>query len=132
MSMLGRFLDRIYGFKRRGTPPMPSQQAPEPVLLPPETSLLTLPKFIPAGFQHGVEILNDNKTEMEFVVTALITHFGLSRQQSVRLMLNIHTRGGALLPTSSMDAAEKAATDITAAARERGFPFICRAVSKAM
>jgi ATP-dependent Clp protease adapter protein ClpS len=102
----------------------------EAVLLPPETSLLTLPKLVPAGFEQGVEILNDNTTPMEFVVAELGTHFELSHQESTRIMLNIHTRGGALLPMPSMEAAEKAAAGITAAAKKQNYALVCRAVRK--
>jgi ATP-dependent Clp protease adapter protein ClpS len=125
MTLLARLIDRLLGMTR----PVPTR-ALEAVLLPPDTSLLTLPKFVPAGFQQGVEILNDNATPMEFVVQELGTHFGLSQQESVRIMLNIHTRGGALLSVPSMEAAEKAAAAITDAARKLKHPLVCRAVRK--
>ena len=104
--------------------------APPPPVFPPETSLLTLPKFVPAGLQQGVEILNDNTTQMEFVVKALMNHIGVSRQEALRIMLTIHTRGGILLAMPSMAEAEQAAQGITANAREQHYPLVCRAVRK--
>lgn len=100
-----------------------------PVILAPETSLLTLPDFTPEGFKHGVEILNDNVTTMDFVVATLGTHLGLTYKESIKTMLSIHNRGGALLPTPSISDAEKIAHEITAEATRHGYPLMCRAVS---
>jgi len=121
MSLLKRVLDRL-GILRTRLPVTP--------VFPPETSLLTLPKFVPAGFQQGVEILNDNTTQMEFVVNAVMNHIGVSRQEAIRIMLTIHTRGGILLAMPSMAEAEKAALGITADAREQHYSLACRAVRK--
>jgi ATP-dependent Clp protease adapter protein ClpS len=122
MSLLQRMVDRLFGVTR--VPP-----GDNPVIFPPETSLLAQPKFVPAGFQHGVEILNDNTTPMEFVVNMLTGHIGLSHQEATRLMLSIHFRGGILLPLPSMADAEKAARAISAEARQNHHALICRAVS---
>lgn len=43
-------------------------------------------------------ILNGNTTPMGFVVSVLGSYLGLSPEESNRTMLDIHTRGGALLP----------------------------------
>lgn len=67
-----------------------------PVVFPPETSLLSVQELVPAGFKHGVEILNDDRTPMEFVVSVLGTHLGLSRTDAIKNMLKVHTRGGVL------------------------------------
>jgi hypothetical protein len=74
---------------------------PSSVILPPETSLLSLAEFVPLEFKCGVEVLNDNATPMEFVVAVLSSHLGLSQQEATRTILTIHTKGGALLPTPS-------------------------------
>lgn len=65
------------------------------IILPPDTSLLALPEYVPFGYKHGVEVLNDNATPMEFVVSALQDHVGLSKTDAIRTMLEIHWRGGA-------------------------------------
>jgi ATP-dependent Clp protease adapter protein ClpS len=98
-------------------------------VLPPDTSLLTRPDFVPAKFIQGIEILNDNRTDMDFVVSVLGAHLGLSLEEAIRMMLEIHTRGGALFPTSSLADAERIAAQITAQAQERGYPLVCRPVS---
>ena len=105
------------------------QSQPASPILPPETSLTSIPDFVPAGFRQGIEILNDNTTPMMFVVNALRTHATLSSEDSNQTMLAIHRRGGALIPTSSLSEAERIASQITAEAAKDGYPLICRAVS---
>jgi ATP-dependent Clp protease adapter protein ClpS len=100
-----------------------------PVVLPPQTSLLGLPEFVPSEFREGLEILNDNDTPMEFVVSALSTHLGISHHDSVQAMLSIHERGGALLPMASQADAKRVAEAITAEAAQQRYPLVCRAVS---
>jgi ATP-dependent Clp protease adapter protein ClpS len=102
---------------------------PASPVLPRETSLISLPDFVPPGFTHGVEILNDNATPMEFVTSVLVSYFGLSPEDSNRTMLQIHRQGGALLPTSSLAEAQQIAEQITAEAARRGHPLVCRPVS---
>ena len=77
---------------------------PSSVIFPPQTSLLALPGFVPSGFKCGLEILNDDRTPMEFVVSVLGDHIGFDRKAAIRTMLTIHSQGGALaLPASSME-----------------------------
>ena len=78
-------------------------------MFPPETSLLTIPKFVPPGFVFGIEILNDNTTPMEFVVTVLRAHLGLTEKDAVRTMLGIHEQGGVLLAMPSLVEARRIA-----------------------
>jgi ATP-dependent Clp protease adapter protein ClpS len=98
-------------------------------VLPPDTSLMSMPEFVPPGFVQGVEILNDNTTTMKFVADLLSTHLGLSAQDSKETMLAIHRRGGALIPTASSEAARQIAAEMTAEAAMHGYPLVCRAVS---
>jgi ATP-dependent Clp protease adapter protein ClpS len=99
------------------------------VILPPETSLMALDGFMPAGFECGVEMLNDNLTPMEFVVSALRDKLGLPEQAAIRSMLEIHMKGGVLLPTSTPEEAARIADAVTAEARALNHPLVCRAVS---
>ena len=114
-------IDRVLGIVRPD----------DPVLLPPETSLLKLDGFSPPGFSHGLEILNDDGTPMQFVVEMLSTHVGLSYHDAIRTMLHIHKRGGALLPIASATEAQRIATEIAAEATRQKHPLVCRAVSNA-
>ena len=105
-----------------------SSVAPPSVILSPDTSLLTLPDFVPPGFTCGVEVFNDNVTPMEFVVSMLSAHLSLDRKEAIRIMLAIHSNGGALLATPTRAVAETVAGTITTEASNRGYPLVCRAV----
>ncbi len=107
--------------ERRGLPERP--------VLPPNTSLLSMAEFVPPGFMQGLEILNDNTTTMQFVEDVLTTHAALSPEEARNKMLEVHTRGGVLIPMESMDDAGRIAALIAAAAAEQAYPLICRAVS---
>jgi ATP-dependent Clp protease adapter protein ClpS len=102
---------------------------PESPVLPRDTSLIAFPDFLPPGFTQGIEILNDNTTPMQFVTSVLGSHLGLSPEDSNRTMLDIHTRGGALLPTPSLAEAQRIAAQVTAEAAKHGYPLLCRPVS---
>ncbi|MGB6487668.1 MAG: ATP-dependent Clp protease adaptor ClpS [Steroidobacteraceae bacterium] len=102
---------------------------PDSPTLPPETSLLSRPELVPPGFTHGIEIFNDNATPMEFVTFVLASSLGLSLRDANRTMLEIHTRGGALLATPSLAEAQRIAALITAEAARQGHPLMCRPVS---
>jgi ATP-dependent Clp protease adapter protein ClpS len=100
-----------------------------PVVFSADTSLITIPRFVPAGFVHGIEILNDNSTPMEFVVSALGECLGLSYTDSVRAMLEIHYQGGKLVPLPSLDEAHRVADAVAARAAKQNYALVCRAVS---
>jgi ATP-dependent Clp protease adapter protein ClpS len=116
-----RCFERLFGIARPQTP----------VLFSPDTSLLALPDFVPPNFVHGLEVLNDNRTPMQFVVTMLRTHAGLSYNDAIRTMLRIHNRGGALLATASLVEAQRIAAAISEASAHERHPLVCRAVSGA-
>lgn len=94
----------------------------------PGTSLLSMKGFAPVGFQCGIEILNDDRTPMEFVVSVLQKSVGLSRIDATRIMLEIHTKGGALVSMQSLDQSTRVAEAIVAEARGNNHPLVCRAL----
>jgi ATP-dependent Clp protease adaptor protein ClpS len=71
----------------------------------------------------SVEMLNDDKTSMEFVVDVLETSFGLSRLDAVRVMLTIHLEGRARVGAFERAKAEALTAQAVASAREQGFPL---------
>jgi ATP-dependent Clp protease adapter protein ClpS len=101
-----------------------------PPVFPPDTSLLRMKGLVPAGFQSGVEIMNDNLTPMAFVVSVLQNCVGLSESEAIRTMLEIHTKGGVLLPMPSIEESRRVAGLATAEAHSKNHPLVCRAVSK--
>lgn len=95
---------------------------------PPDTNLANLKGFKPEGFENGIEILNDNTTPMEFVVTTLTTHLNVSRDEAIKLMLGIHERGGLMIALPSYDEAMAVAGGISGDAAANGHKLVCRAV----
>jgi ATP-dependent Clp protease adapter protein ClpS len=93
-----------------------------------DKALTSFADFVPAGFTHGIEILNDEQTPMEFVVQVLSAEAGLSKEDAMRTMLAIHMRGGALIPLPSSAEAERIAAQIRAQATRHSYPLLCRAV----
>jgi ATP-dependent Clp protease adaptor protein ClpS len=92
--------------------------------VPPLESLLTLDgPFV-------VRLLNDDKTSMEFVVHALEDIFGMSHIAAVRSMLKIDRDGSADCGAYDRETAEAKAAEVTARAREAGFPLQCEVVAR--
>jgi ATP-dependent Clp protease adapter protein ClpS len=95
------------------------------VTFPPETRLLEVGKFKQEGFSSGIEILNDNVTPMEFVVSVLSNHLNIPRQEAVNLMVSVHIGGGLLVPLPP-ERADSVAAAITRDAAAAGHPLVCR------
>ena len=93
------------------------------------TSLLSVTGMVPAGFRYGLEILNDDRTKMEFVVWVLVKHLGQTKYEATRTMLGVHKRGGILLPMASVEEARCVADAVSKNAAKLQFPLSCRAVS---
>jgi ATP-dependent Clp protease adaptor protein ClpS len=72
-----------------------------------------------------VLLLNDNKTPMEFVVLVLEELFGKTRDDAIRLVLNIDHDGsgvcGVYAPSQAWNIAER----VTQLARLNQFPLRC-------
>jgi len=67
---------------------------------------------------------------MQFVVATLSRNLGLSKEAAIRAMLEVHTKGGALLPLSSESAALQAAAAVQRDAQANRHSLVCRAVSQ--
>lgn len=100
-------------------------------LFPPDTALLSIEGMRPPGFVRGVEILNDSKTPMEFVVDTLMRRLDLDRDAAIRMMIAIHQQGGLLVPVDEWAEAQAIADGISEDARGAGHPLVCRAVAVA-
>jgi ATP-dependent Clp protease adapter protein ClpS len=94
----------------------------------PETRLTQLDGFAPPGFTIGIEILNDNSTPMEFVVTTLSTHLQVSRDEAIKLMLDIHAQGGVMISLPTYERAAAVAQAIASDALDSGHKLVCRPV----
>lgn len=68
---------------------------------------------------------NDPTTTMQFVVEVLIGIFQKSEQDAVRLMLEIHQTGEALVGVYPLEHAEMKVDQTHSLARARAFPLKC-------
>ncbi len=113
----------------RGAPhPLAAQHAASPVF-DPATPLLTIPGLRTDGFVSGIEMLNDDSTPAEFIVEMLHAHAGLGIQAAAAAMLQIHRRGGLLLPLPDRAHADAVADAIARDTQARGYRLVCRAVT---
>ena len=74
---------------------------------------------------YKVIMHNDDYTPMEFVVEVLMTFFKLDREQSVQIMLTVHTRGKAVAGTYSAQIAETKVAQVNDHARANQHPLLC-------
>ena len=76
--------------------------------------------------KHQLEMLNDDRTGMEFVVRVLQCCFGMSRPNAIRQMLEVHGKGSAIVGYASKDVAEGVIAHVSAQAKLCGFPLQVR------
>jgi ATP-dependent Clp protease adapter protein ClpS len=125
----GSILWGLYRHVSRNEPhPLAAQHAASPVF-DPATFLLTIEGLRPAGFAHGIEVLNDDTTPMEFVIQVLQSHAGLNQDAAIAATVQIHLRGGLLLQLADRASAEAVANAIALDARTSGHRLVCRAAS---
>ena len=72
---------------------------------------------------HKVILLNDDFTPREFVVVVLKAFFGMSEEQSYKVMMTAHRRGACVVAVYTRDVAETKATEATDAGRRAGHPL---------
>jgi ATP-dependent Clp protease adapter protein ClpS len=79
-------------------------------------------------FLHGVELINDDQTPMQFVVDGLRTILGLEQDAAVGTMSAVHRNGRAIVAVSSGAEADRASNALVTDARSHGHPLVCRAI----
>jgi ATP-dependent Clp protease adapter protein ClpS len=126
----GGILWMLFLHVSKGRPhPFPSYDVSQHVF-PPATSLLDLEVDGAEDFTTGIQILNDDSTPMEFVVSMLEKHVGMQRDKAIQKMLHVHVKGGLLISLESMALANDIAASITADARAAGHVLACQAIEK--
>jgi len=127
-TVLWRLFMHVSKNEPHPSPPLvitPFEEAP---VFPPDTSLIKKPGFLPAHFIHGIEVLSDRTTPMDFVVSCFMKYLGLSSNEATVLMLDIHNNGGMLIPLPSRAKAVTVARAIAEDAQAAGHALICRYV----
>ncbi|RZO22000.1 MAG: ATP-dependent Clp protease adapter ClpS [Candidatus Thioglobus sp.] len=74
---------------------------------------------------YRVLLMNDDYTPMEFVVTILRKIFRLTEEQSVQIMLKVHTEGSGVCGVFTAEVAETRVREVLALAREHQHPLKC-------
>lgn len=82
----------------------------------PKTDLQEPPLF-------KVIYINDDKTEMSFVVESLVDYFGYTEMTAEQIMMDIHNKGSAVVAVLPYQLAEQKGVEVTVAARSRGYPL---------
>lgn len=72
-----------------------------------------------------VLLLNDDFTPMDFVVEVLRTFFNLDQEQSVQVMLHVHTRGRGVCGVFTREVAETKVTHVNEYSRSHQHPLLC-------
>jgi ATP-dependent Clp protease adapter protein ClpS len=86
----------------------------------------------PGSFAHGLELQNDAKTPIEFVVKELQACVGLSAGDASVAAALCHSLGGVIVPLHSAEAAASAVQRLAASAAASGYRLGCRAVAAPM
>lgn len=73
--------------------------------------------------KYKVVMYNDDFTSMEFVVYVLVNIFNKSNEDAVKIMLDVHKSGKAIVGIYSYDIAKTKVESTIALAREEGYPF---------
>ena len=74
---------------------------------------------------YRVLLMNDDYTPMEFVVTILRKIFHLTEEQSVQIMLKVHTEGSGVCGVFTAEIAETRVREVLGLAREHQHPLKC-------
>jgi ATP-dependent Clp protease adaptor protein ClpS len=72
-----------------------------------------------------VLLLNDNKTTMEFVVQVLENIFGKTRDEALKMVLEIHRDGSGICGVYDPERAWKVAESVVRLARQNNYPLRC-------
>lgn len=74
---------------------------------------------------YKVILLNDDYTPMDFVIDVLESFFNFSREQSVKIMLQVHNSGQGICGTFTKDIAETKVMQVNNYARDNQHPLLC-------
>ena len=77
--------------------------------------------------KYKVIVFNDDHTSVEFVIAMLITVFNYSQDNALKLTLEIHNAGSAVVGVYSHEIAEQKVVEASDMARNHGFPLILKA-----
>ena len=74
---------------------------------------------------YKVVLNNDDYTPMDFVVHILEIFFSQGRENAIRIMLEVHTRGRGICGTFTYEIAETKVSQVNGYSRENQHPLLC-------
>ena len=74
---------------------------------------------------YRVILVNDDYTPMEFVVLVLQRFFRKGREEAVKIMLNVHTRGSGVCGVFTAEIAETKVRQVLSFSRDNKHPLQC-------
>ena len=74
---------------------------------------------------YKIVLLNDDYTPREFVVWVLIKVFYKTEHESLRIMLDAHTKGKSMIGVYTHDVARTKVTQVDKLAEQNGHPLKC-------
>ena len=96
-----------------------------PVLLPDTRIEILEDSHIELIPRYKIIFLNDNVTTMDFVVKTLIMVFKKDKMTAVRLMLEVHHNGAAVVDVLPLEQAELRQQQTHSMAQKEGYPLRC-------
>ena len=83
-----------------------------------------------SGSNHDLQVIlhNDDYTPMEFVVGVLQEIIGMSKEDAIETMLEVHRQGKAVCGLYAKDDAEAIVAQVLEHARRHGHPLLCTTV----
>ena len=75
--------------------------------------------------QYKVVLNNDDYTPMEFVVTVLMTFFGMDHAKATRVMMAVHTKGKGICGIYSYEIAETKVDQVNEYSKINQHPLLC-------
>lgn len=91
-----------------------------------QTAIRTRPK-VDKPRLYKVVMFNDDYTTQEFVVRVIVEFFHKPVSEATRLMIEVHTKGRAIVGVYPRDIAESKVERVTRTARESGHPLMLQA-----
>ena len=75
---------------------------------------------------YAVVLLNDDYTQMDFVIEILQQYFAMNLDQATQVMLTVHYEGKGAAGVYPRDIAETKANQVNNYARSQGHPLLCQ------
>ena len=74
---------------------------------------------------YKVVMLNDDYTQMDFVVYLLKTFFHMNTDKASKIMLEVHIKGAGICGIFTLEIAETKILKVINTSRKNGFPLLC-------